>query len=150
MMLNYLVQEQPYFDVLITYEFYFLRFFFLFTLLCRDIVKDIVIVKNMFKGRPYNIRLYPFVKWIWLQTQTTTAVRFLSIIDPMILVSLILYGCESLTTLPPEIGDMTNLIYFDLSLLCKSLTTLPPEIGNLTNLTYLTLCESLTTLKHSH
>ncbi|HHT9126663.1 MAG TPA: leucine-rich repeat domain-containing protein, partial [Candidatus Brocadiia bacterium] len=40
---------------------------------------------------------------------------------------------KKLTTLPPEIGQLTNLT--GLYLYKSELTTLPPEIGQLTNLT---------------
>jgi len=46
--------------------------------------------------------------------------------------------CYSITTLPPEIGNLTNLTELKLSC-CGSLTTLPPEIGNLTYLTQLNI-----------
>jgi hypothetical protein len=39
--------------------------------------------------------------------------------------------------IPPEIGDLSNLTYFDLAY--NQLTTLPTEIGNLSNLTYFDL-----------
>lgn len=42
-----------------------------------------------------------------------------------------------LTTLPPEIGQLTNLTWLDLSE--NQLPALPPEIGQLTNLTHLNL-----------
>jgi hypothetical protein len=42
---------------------------------------------------------------------------------------------NQLTSIPPEIGQLTNLT--DLSLDCNQLTSIPPEIGQLTNLTAL-------------
>ena len=42
---------------------------------------------------------------------------------------------NDLTSIPPEIGSLTNLTH--LGLFDNDLTSLPPEIGNLTNLTYL-------------
>ena len=42
-----------------------------------------------------------------------------------------------LTSLPPEIGELTNLTGLNLS--DNQLTSLPPEIGKLTNLTELVL-----------
>ena len=54
-------------------------------------------------------------------------------------------GHRNLTSLPPEIGNLTNLQI--LYLHNNSLTTLPAEIGNLTNLQYLYLHNNnLTTL----
>ena len=44
---------------------------------------------------------------------------------------------NNLTSLPPEIGKLTNLIYLDLA--HNNLTSLSPEIGKLTNLRYLWL-----------
>ncbi|MEA1863648.1 MAG: leucine-rich repeat domain-containing protein [Euryarchaeota archaeon] len=44
---------------------------------------------------------------------------------------------NQLTTLPPEIGKLTNLTWLNLH--DNQLTTLPPEIGKLTNLTWLNL-----------
>jgi GTPase SAR1 family protein len=44
---------------------------------------------------------------------------------------------KGLTSLPPEIGNLTNLTELDLA--NNQLTVLPPEIGNLTNLTLLHL-----------
>lgn len=41
-----------------------------------------------------------------------------------------------LTEIPPEIGNLTNLLFLNIS--NNQLTNLPPEIGNLTNLEYLT------------
>ena len=46
-------------------------------------------------------------------------------------------GNSQLATLPPEIGELTNLT--ELSLNDNELTTLPPEIGRLTNLAELHL-----------
>ena len=46
-------------------------------------------------------------------------------------------GSLKLTTLPPEIGQLTKLTELNLSE--NQLTTLPPEIGKLTNLTELRL-----------
>jgi Leucine-rich repeat (LRR) protein len=47
-------------------------------------------------------------------------------------------GSNYLTgAIPPEIGDLTNLTWFEL--FANSLTALPPEIGELTNLTRLDL-----------
>ena len=52
---------------------------------------------------------------------------------------------NQLTTLPPEIGNLKNLEWLDL--FDNQLTTLPPEIGNLTNLEGLGLINNkLTTL----
>lgn len=41
--------------------------------------------------------------------------------------------CDDLLELPAEIGNLTNLKYLDISW-CDKLISLPPEIGNLTNL----------------
>jgi internalin A len=52
---------------------------------------------------------------------------------------------KNLTTLPPEIGNLINLIHLNIS--NNQLTTLPPEIGNLINLTHLDISNNqLTTL----
>ncbi|MEH2329353.1 leucine-rich repeat domain-containing protein, partial [Nostoc sp.] len=42
---------------------------------------------------------------------------------------------KGLTTLPPEIGQLTNLQYLNLN--SNQLSSLPPEIVQLTNLQYL-------------
>ena len=52
------------------------------------------------------------------------------------LIHLHLYS-NQLTSLPPEIGNLTKLILLDLG--TNRLTSLPPEIGNLNKLTYLGL-----------
>lgn len=49
-------------------------------------------------------------------------------------------GNLSLTRLPPEIGQLTNLMYLFLS--DNQLSTLPPEFGRLTNLQYLHLANN--------
>ena len=60
------------------------------------------------------------------------------------LITLYLYG-NQLTTLPPEIGRLVNLTTLDVY--DNRLTTLPPEIGQLVNLTKLDLYDNkLTTL----
>ena len=48
------------------------------------------------------------------------------------LVTKVYLSNNDLTTLPPEIGNLTKLKYLDLR--NNRLTTLPPQIGNLTNL----------------
>eukprot|EP00884_Botryococcus_braunii_P018424 jgi/Botrbrau1/5265/Bobra.0172s0124.1 len=57
--------------------------------------------------------------------------------------------CRSLWTLPPEIGQLTNLQQLDLTR-CRSLSALPQEIGQLENLQELILydCPSLSALPH--
>ncbi|HXF84660.1 MAG TPA: COR domain-containing protein [Anaerolineales bacterium] len=47
---------------------------------------------------------------------------------------------NQLTSLPPEIGNLTSLT--ELNLVSNQLTSLPPEIGNLTNLTTLVFSEN--------
>jgi|GEM_PF-2826448 len=56
---------------------------------------------------------------------------------------------SAITTLPDSIGNLTNLKWLDLSSL--QITTLPNSIGNLIHLEYLNLmeCESLTTLPNT-
>lgn len=53
---------------------------------------------------------------------------------------------EGLSTLPPEIGQLTNLTEFDLY--GNELTALPPEIAQLTNLTHLYLSSDALTARH--
>ena len=50
------------------------------------------------------------------------------------------FNDNELTALPPEIGNLTNLI--ELQVADNQLTSLPPEIGNLTNLTRLDLWDN--------
>jgi len=69
--------------------------------------------------------------------------------DPSLapLVTKVHLGYNELATLPPEIGNLTNLE--ELWLNNNELTTLPHEIGNLKNLERLDLSENqLTTLPH--
>ena len=46
-------------------------------------------------------------------------------------IRLILYFCDELRELPPDIGQLSQLKELSLED-CKNLTTLPPEIGRLT------------------
>ena len=63
-------------------------------------------------------------------------VRISTLKEALGFIRLSLFG-NYLTSLPPEIGLLTNLTYLDLE--NNELTSLPPEIGLLTNLTTLDL-----------
>jgi len=60
--------------------------------------------------------------------------------DSLIGADLILNETQRTGPIPPEIGQLTNLVY--IKLIKKFSGSIPPEIGQLTNLTYLNLASN--------